>query len=394
METIVAEKVNQAIKILNEFGVDLWLTFVRETSASGDPVLPLILGHDLTWQSALILTRTGERIAIVGRYEAETVQLTGAYSEVIPYDEAISPVLKATFQRLNPAQVAINYSVDDVLSDGLPFGLYQLLCEYLSGTPYSDRFVSAEKIIAALRGRKTPGEVARIRAAIQTTDQIYQNTFAYVQAGMSEAEIAAFMRSQLKEFDVEPAWPLDHCPAVNAGAGSTGGHVGPSGLTIQPGQILHIDFGVKQDDYCSDIQRVAYFLAPGEQKPPAEVQQGFDTILESIQAAFDTIKPGVPGKEVDAAARSVVTAAGYPEFKHATGHHLGRLAHDGAGILGPLWERYGSTPNYPLEVGQVYTIEPSLFIPGFGHMSLEEDILVTENGAEYLSQPQQDIILK
>jgi len=342
----------------------------------------------------LILTRTGERIAIVGRYEAETVQLTGAYSDVIPYDEAISPVLKATFQRLNPAQVAINYSVDDVLSDGLPFGLYQLLCEYLSGTPYSDRFVSAEKIIAALRGRKTPGEVARIRAAIQTTDQIYQNTFAYVQAGMSEAEIAAFMRSQLKEFDVEPAWPLDHCPAVNAGAGSTGGHVGPSGLTIQPGQILHIDFGVKQDDYCSDIQRVAYFLAPGEQKPPAEVQQGFDTILESIQAAFDTIKPGVPGKEVDAAARSVVTAAGYPEFKHATGHHLGRLAHDGAGILGPLWERYGSTPNYPLEVGQVYTIEPSLFIPGFGHMSLEEDILVTENGAEYLSQPQQDIILK
>jgi len=394
MDTIVREKVDQAVGILAELGIDVWLTFVRETTASGDPILPLVLGHDLTWQSALVLTQTGERIAIVGRFEAETVRLTGAYSEVIAYDEAISPVLKATFQRLDPAQVAINYSIDDVLSDGLPYGLYQLLCEYLSGTPYADRFVSAEKIISALRGRKTAGEVSRIRAAIQTTDRIYESTFEHAQIGMSETELAAFMQKQLKSLGVEPAWALDHCPAVNAGAGSTGGHVGPSGLTLQPGQILHFDFGVKQDGYCSDIQRVAYFLAPGEVQPPAEVLRGFDTILKSIKAAVDTIKPGIPGKDVDAAARNVVTAAGYPEFKHATGHQLGRLAHDGAGILGPLWERYGSTPEYPLEAGQVYTIEPSLFIPDYGHMSLEEDILVTDHGAEYLSQPQLEIILK
>jgi Xaa-Pro aminopeptidase len=394
MPSIISEKIAQAFRILEEKDIDLWLTFVRETTASGDPILPLILGHDLTWESALILSRTGETIAIVGRYETDTVLRTGAYSQVIPYDEAISPILRLTLERLDPNKIAINYSQDDVLSDGLPYGLFQVLCKRLSGTPFVDRFVSAGEIISAVRGRKTPAEITRIQAAIQTTDQIFANTFAYVQPGMSEAQIAAYMQNQIKQFGVGPAWSSDHCPIVNAGPESATGHVGPTDLRLQTGHILHIDFGVQQDDYCSDIQRVAYFLPSGESKPPGEVQRGFDTIVKSIQAAVKAIKPGVTGKSVDDVARRIITEAGYPEFKHATGHQLGRLAHDGAGILGPLWERYGGTPNYVLEAGQVYTVEPSLFLPGFGIMALEEDILVTSAGAEFLSQPQVELIIK
>ena len=137
-----------------------------------------------------------------------------------------------------------------------------------------------------------------------------------------------------------------------------------------------------------------YFLRPDESAPPAAVQHGFDTIVAAIQAAVAAMKPGVLGKDVDAVARKVVTDAGYPEFKYATGHHLGRACHDGGGILGPEWERYGDTPNRPLEVGHVYTVEPGLFVPGYGYMGLEEDVLVTETGAVYLGAPQTELIVK
>lgn len=105
------------------------------------------------------------------------------------------------------------------------------------------------------------------------------------------------------------------------------------------------------------------------------------------------MKPGVLGVEIDAIARKVITDAGYPEYKYATGHHLGRLCHDGGGILGPRWERYGDTPNRPLEAGHVYTVEPGLMVPGYGYVGLEEDVLVTEDGTIFLSTPQTDLIL-
>jgi Xaa-Pro aminopeptidase len=394
MEKMVDEKVSQAIKILQEIGVDVWLTFVRETTAGGDPVLPLILGQDLTWQSALIFSRKGDRIAIVGRLEAEAVRRTGVYEEVIAYDAGISQILRETMERLKPEKVAVNVSQNDVLSDGLPYGLYQVLCQHLFGTPYPERFISAEKIISALRGRKTQSEIDCIQRAIDTTGHIFTATFDYAQVGMTEIQIGEYMHAQLDQYGVAPGWALEHCPAVNAGPQSAVGHSGPGDIEIEGGHILHIDFGVKQENYCSDIQRVAYFLAPGEQKPPRQVQHAFDTILHSIQETVDAMKPGIAGKDVDAIARSIVVDAGYPEFKHATGHHLGRLAHDGAGVIGPLWERYGDTPNYCLEAGQVYTVEPSLFVPGYGLLGLEEDVLVTDSGAIYLSDPQEKLIIK
>jgi Xaa-Pro aminopeptidase len=393
--SLVTEKVQQAIGILAETGADAWLTFVRETSAGTDPVLPLIFGPEtLTWQSVLLLTADGRRSAIVGRFEADAVRRKGLYDTVIPYDEALRPILLEALARLDPRQIAINTSTDDVYADGLTHGMYQLLTGYLASTPYAGRLVSAERIIARLRSRKTPAEVARIRAAVETTRLIFERAFAFIRPGRTEREVSEFMHQQMAELGVGAAWDYDGCPAVNSGPDSPVGHGAPGEIVLAPGHIVHMDFGVRQDSYCSDIQRVIYLLRPGESEPPAPVRRGFATVRAAVEAAIAAMRPGVTGLEVDAAARGIVTGAGYPEYKYATGHGLGRNAHDGGPLLGPLWERYGDTPRQLLEAGHVYTVEPGLAVPGYGYIGLEEDVLVTDAGAVYLGEPQREMWVK
>jgi Xaa-Pro aminopeptidase len=395
MNPIVIEKTDQIANILAEGGLDLWLVFVRETSAAGDPILPLVYGDaDLTWQSALLFTPDQQKIAILGRFEIDTAQKVGAFDRVIPYDEDITPILLQELERIQPNQIAVNYSEDDVLADGLTYGLYLTLKRMLAGTPFNDRLVSAEQIISAVRGRKSKTEIERITAAVTNTLEIFEETFSKLKPGMNEIEVAQVMQEQVDNRGLGYAWPKNNNPAVNTGPDSPVGHNAPTELVIEPGHLLHFDFGVKQAGYCADIQRMVYFLKPGEKAPPEPVTKGFETVVKAIQAAFEIIRPGVKGIEVDEAARSVVTDAGYPEYKYATGHQLGRLAHDGGGLLGPAWARYGKTPFQPIEAGQVFTIEPGLMVPGYGYVGLEEDILVTEDGAQYLSPPQRTLILK
>ena len=320
-------------------------------------------------------------------------RLTGAYTQVVPYNQGIGDTLRETIARLDPQQIAVNTSLSDPLSDGLTHGMHRTLLDILSDTPYARRLISAEGIIAALNGRKTPGEVDRIRAAVQETEAIFIKTFDFIRVGMSELEIATFMKAQVVERGLSLGWTAESCPAVNAGLDSPVGHSAPTELRLQPGQLLHFDFGVRKDGFCSDLQRVMYFLAPSETRPPEAVQRGFETVVRAIEAAAAAMKPGVPGLEVDTAARQGVTGAGFPEYPYGTGHQLGRHAHDGGGMLGPLWERYGDLPRRTLEAGQVYTIEPGLMAPGYGYIGLEEDVLVTENGVEFLSSPQVELVI-
>jgi len=395
MTTLIQEKVQQAISILNEKDIDLWLIFVRETSVNSDPILPVIYGEEtLTRQSALLFHKSGETIAIVGRIDAETTHLIAAYQTVIPCDAGISQYLLAELKRLNPVKIAINTSLSNVMADGLSYGMYQLLIKMLANTPFIDRLCSAEEIISALNGRKTKSEVALIQAAIAETLDIYQETYNFMQPGMTEKDIADFMHRQLADRNLQAAWTYDGCPAVNSGPDSPVGHAAPTDIQLKPGHLVHFDFGVQKDGYCSDIQRMVYLLRPGETEPPAEVQQGFDLVRKAVEAARAVLRPGITGLAVDQAARKVITAAGYPEYHYATGHQLGKHAHDGGGILGPQWEVYGDLPNQIIEKDQVYTIELGIALPDYGYIGLEEDVLVTADGNEYLGEPQIELVVK
>jgi Xaa-Pro aminopeptidase len=392
--TLIQEKVDQAIEILKEQHTDMWLTFVRETSGVRDPALDFLIGAGgLTWPSALILTRRGDKIAILGNLEKEAVQRLGVFNEVIGYDAAVSAMLRETITRLDPGEIAINTSRDNVHADGLTHAAYGMLVEYLAGTPYAARLVSAERVISALRGRKTPAEQNRIKRAVEITEEIYSRTFDFIKVGMTEIEIGAYMQSLAGEYGVGLAWPQENCPAVNAGPDSVVGHAGPTGIKVERGQLIHFDFGVKYEGFCSDMQRVCYVLRAGESEPPAAVQRGFGVIRSAIEEARAAMQAGVSGNAIDTIAREIVTDSGYPEYPYALGHQLGRVAHDGGALLGPHWEKYGDSPDQKLEVGQVFTLEPGLAVEGVGYIGLEEDVLLTEAGAEYFHEPQKEIVL-
>lgn len=392
-DQIVNEKLDQAVALLEEQGLDLWITYVQETTLTPDPCMDLIAGLDMTWHSAFMVSRSGKRIAVVGRYDAENVRAIGGYTQVIEYDQSIRPGLLEAVQQLDPQSIALNFSESDAAASGLTHGLFLNLQRIFEGTPYVGRFVSAETFIAALRGRKSPSEVRLIKAAIDTTERLYGEVGSSLEVGQSEREIAARLTAARKELGLGTAWGEPYCPIVNAGPESSVGHAAPGDLRTTRGWLLHMDFGVKQDGFCSDLQRMWYFLDEGETQPPDDVQRAWDACWGAIDAGAALMKPGVVGWEVDAAARQYLVEAGYPEYQHALGHHLGRVAHDGSTLLGPRWDRYGQTPYGVVEAGNVFTLELGTFVPGRGYIGLEEDVLVTESGVEWLSTPQRKLWL-
>jgi len=391
--SILKEKVNQAVEILKEKNIDMWLTFVRESSMMTDPVMDMIAGVNSTWQAAFCINKDGDTTAIIGSMEEAKFKKTGLYKNVISYLKSIREPFREYIAKKDPKKIAINFSKTSVLGDGLTYGMYQILLEHLEGTEYAKRFVSSEEIISALRGRKSPTEVALMKEAVKETLKIFDAVTKYMKPGMTEIDVANYVKKLHTERGVEAAWEETHCPAVFAGPNPNGPHEGPSDKVINKGTVVNMDFGVKYKGYCSDLQRTWYILNDGETKAPAPVQKGFDVIRDSVQKVADAVKPGVKGVDMDTIARSYITQNGYPEYPHGLGHQVGKTVHDGVAGMFPAWERYGNAPFMELEEGQVFTIEPRLPIEGYGVSTIEEEVYITKNGCEFISSPQKELIL-
>jgi len=390
---LIQEKVKQAIKILNEYSVDCWLTFVRETAIVRDPMLAFLAKADVTWHSAFIITRRGETYAIVGQMDKKTVEDLGVYTHVLSYVKGIKESLLQTIKEINPASIAVNYSRDSEICDGITHGMYLTLQEFFSEIGFEKRLISAEKIVSSLRARKTEYEIGCIKKAIEQTLDIYRLVIPFIAAGKTEKEIADFMIKEVERRKLGFAWEKSHCPAVFTGPETAEAHYKPTDRKVERGHILNMDFGVKVEDYCSDLQRTFYILKEGERQAPAQVQKGFQTIVESIELSRRALKPGVKGHEIDAIARSHIVSQGYEEFPHALGHQVGRFAHDGTAVLGPAWEKYAKKPFELLEEGMVFTLEPRLKVPERGVVTVEEMVVVRKDRAEFLSKPQKELTL-
>lgn len=393
MQNIFSEKIQQAIKILNELQIDMWLTYVRETETMRDPSLDLILEANCTWQSAFIITSSGDTIAIVGSLDVANIKSKNLFNEVIGYVQGIKEDLLKVLTRFNPKKIAINFSRNNNLADGLTYGMYLDLIDKIKDTTFQECLISSEELISLLRGRKSPTEIHLMQRAIDITLEIFELVSKFIKVGVSEKQIANFILNEVEKRGLETAWDREYCPSVFTGPDTAGAHAGPTDRLVQPGHILNIDFGVKYNGYCSDLQRTWYVLREGEIDAPPEVKKGFNVIVDSIQKAAEFIKPGVIAYEVDAIARNFIIENGYDEYPHALGHQVGRKAHDGGVILAPRWERYRESPYKKVGIDEVYTLEPRITIPGYGVATIEEEIVIRENGVEFLSNPQKELYL-
>jgi Xaa-Pro aminopeptidase len=383
-------KIVQATQLLEEMDIDAWALFERETNMQKDPTHAMVVGIDVVWISLFLFTRFGEAIALVGNFDKDEFERSDRFTRVQSYVHGAGGDIKRLFQQVNPKTIALNYSVNDAASDGLTHGMFLLLQSYLVDTPFAERIISSQEFTSRLRSRKLPDEIARLERAAVLATQAWEKAYEQIEAGMSEKHIAAVIDGEIRKVGGIPSFET----IVNAGPKTNPGHGHPTDARLDPGELLHVDFGVRIDDYCSDLQRLVYFRRSEESSPPHELTEAFETVKMIIDETMKAARPGTKGYQVDALARRMLRENGYPEYEHALGHQLGRDVHDGGGILGPQWERYGSTPLTPVELGNVFTLELEIMLPGIGCVGLEEDVVIREQGARFLCERQTELLIK
>jgi Xaa-Pro dipeptidase len=236
---------------------------------------------------------------------------------------------------------------------------------------------SALDAIAALRMRKDAGEIAAMRKAIALTEQVLARVLEQVKPGVTERQVAGMISQQMLDGGAEA---IAFGPLIQFGANASNPH-GNSGATpLKTGDGIIFDIGLVLDGYPSDLTRTIFI---GE--PSAEMRKIYETVKAANAAGRAAIKPGVTAEAIDKAARNVIDAAGYGQyFTHRTGHGLGLEIHE------PPYLWAGNTLR--VEPGMTFTVEPGIYVPGIGGVRIEDDMLVTEDGAESLTSFSRELL--
>lgn len=386
---MIRAKIEQTFEVLKEQDVDLWIIYCRESEDMTDPSLDLVVGEHVVAKGMFFYLKSGKALALVWKHDADNFTKNGNFDEVFTYTSDFNDKVKAIITDINPQSIALNYSIYSNTADGISYGLFLSLQEILLDTPYGNGFISSEDLLLKIRSIKTEQEIEKLAYAAKITDRCWHEGLKEIKPGMTEIEIAGILETRINHYGGLLSFPV----IVNAGAKTSPGHGLPTKAVLEPGDILHVDFGAKIEGYCADIQRLAYFKKPDEIDAPEVLKRGFETIKKAIDNAIPNYKTGALGVDIDTAARKVLTDAGYPEYQHSLGHQIGRLVHDGGSRVGPVYEASDFTAKIPLVAGNTFTVELGVSIENIGYAGLEEDILVTDNGGRLLANRQDQLIV-
>jgi Xaa-Pro dipeptidase len=245
-----------------------------------------------------------------------------------------------------------------------------------AGAPEAD-YPDASDVLAGLRLRKDKAEVDAMCRAVKIAQDALEATIPFIKIGMTEKEIASELVMQLLKHGSEPEIPFS--PIVSGGLNSANPHASPSDRKLQSGDLLVVDWGAAYDGYISDLTRTFAVGEVGE-----EFKKIHRIVQEANAAGRSAAKPGVPCADVDIAARAVIEKAGYGEFfTHRTGHGIGMEGHE---------EPYMRGDNMQiLEPGMAFTVEPGIYLPGRNGVRIEDNIVITETGADVLSDMPREI---
>ncbi|MGI6343834.1 MAG: M24 family metallopeptidase [Bacillota bacterium] len=257
--------------------------------------------------------------------------------------------------------------------DYLTYGQYEGLSQALE-----TQLVPVSGLVEKLRRIKDEAEVASMQRAADIAEAAFAEILPQIRPGRTERDIALDLEIAMRRRGAEGmAFPI----IAASGPRSCLPHGAPTDRVLEQGDFLTLDFGARVDGYCSDMTRTVVL---GE--PDAKQREIYDIVLKAQLAAQAAVKPGLLGKQLDQIARDIISAAGYGEnFGHGLGHGVGLMVHEGPGA--------GSRSEDVLEPGMVVTVEPGIYLPGWGGVRIEDMVLVTEDGHRNFNHSSKELII-
>ncbi len=278
------------------------------------------------------------------------------------YEEAINDLLQS--DQVN----RLGFEAEDLL-----YSKYQGLRDKLRVA----ELVPTNDEITRLRRIKTPKELEYIRRAEEIGDRVFSDMLNFIKPGMTELEIAARIEYLLKLYGGQRT---SFSAIVASGINSSMPHAVPTMKKIENGDFLTMDFGCVYEGYCSDMTRTIVIGKASEKQ-----KEIYSLVLEAQLAALSLIRAGLKGKEVDKVARDIIYGAGYEGcFGHGLGHSVGLYIHENP--------RLSQAEEEVLQVGMTETVEPGIYVKGFGGVRIEDLVAVTENGCDNFTHSEKKLI--